>query len=76
MTCWRRVPDWQVAEVWHNLHVALLRELRSVDKLDLSRVCKAAASVPSPGGASAATPRAAAGLDSSAAPSRTVKVSG
>ncbi|WP_196305781.1 IS5 family transposase [Variovorax paradoxus] len=38
MTCWRRLRDWQAAGVWHGLHLALLGELRSADKLDFSRV--------------------------------------
>ena len=37
MTCWRRLRDWQSAGVWHRLHMALLTELRSADKLDFSR---------------------------------------
>lgn len=28
MTCWRRLPDWQTAGVWHRLHLLLLDELR------------------------------------------------
>ena len=42
MTCWRRLRDWQVAQVWHNLHLLLLAELRSAGKLDFSRVSTAA----------------------------------
>ncbi len=50
MTCWRRLRDWQSAGVWHRLHMALLTELRSADKLDFSRACIDGASVPSPRG--------------------------
>ncbi|VTU23386.1 hypothetical protein E5CHR_01580 [Variovorax sp. PBL-E5] len=38
MACGRRLRDWQAAGVWHGLHLMLLSELRSADKLDLSRV--------------------------------------
>jgi transposase len=51
MTCWRRLRDWQSAGAWHRLHMALLAELRSADKLDFSRACIDGASVPSPRGA-------------------------
>ena len=51
MTCWRRLRDWQAAGAWHGLHLALLDELRNVDKLDFSRFSMDGASVPSPRGA-------------------------
>lgn len=51
MTCWRRLRDWQAAGVWHRLHQVLLAELRSADKLDVSRVSMDGASVASPRGA-------------------------
>ncbi len=51
MTCWRRLRDWQAAQVWHKLHLLLLDELRSADKLDFSRVSIDGASVASPRGA-------------------------
>jgi transposase len=50
MTCWRRLRDWQAAQVRHNLHLLLLDELRSADKLDFSRVSIDGASVASPRG--------------------------
>lgn len=56
MTCWRRLRDWQHAGVWHRLHMALLSELRSADKLDFSRACIDGASVPSPRGACTQVP--------------------
>jgi len=37
MTCWRRLRDWNNAGVWQRLHEILLAELRTADKLDLSR---------------------------------------
>lgn len=37
MTCWRRLRDWNKAEVWQQLHELLLAELRAGDVLDLSR---------------------------------------
>jgi transposase len=37
MTCWRRLRDWNNAGVWQRLHETLLAELRTADKLDLSR---------------------------------------
>ncbi|WP_295954100.1 IS5 family transposase [Rhodoferax sp.] len=50
MACWWRLRDWQAAGVWPRLHLALLAELRSADKLDFSRACIDGASVPSPPG--------------------------
>ncbi|MFJ2925647.1 transposase [Streptomyces massasporeus] len=37
MTCWRRLAAWNEAGVWDQLHLVLLEELRSADKLDWSR---------------------------------------
>jgi transposase len=37
MTCWRRLAAWNEAGVWGELHVVLLRKLRSAKKLDWSR---------------------------------------
>jgi transposase len=75
MTCWRRLRDWQAAGVWHGLHLMLLSELRSADKLDLSRVSMDGASVPSPRGAHTRgpTPRIEASSAASATSSRTAK---
>lgn len=50
MTCWQRLRDWQAAQVWHNLQLLLLDELRSAGKLDFSRVSMDGASVASPPG--------------------------
>lgn len=77
MTCWRRLRDWQSAGVWHRLHMALLGELRSADKLDFSRACIDGASVPSPRGArtQGPTPRTGANSAASATSSRTAKAS-
>jgi transposase len=30
MTCWRRLAAWNEAEVWDELHLVLLKKLRSV----------------------------------------------
>lgn len=77
MTCWRRLRDWQAAGVWHGLHLALLSELRSADKLDFSRVSMDGASVPSPRGARTRgpTPRTGANSAASATSSRTARAS-
>ncbi|WP_446677940.1 IS5 family transposase [Streptomyces noursei] len=37
MTCWRRLAAWNEAGVWDQLHVLLLKKLRSAKKLDWSR---------------------------------------
>ncbi|PNE37664.1 transposase [Streptomyces noursei] len=37
MTCWRRLAAWNAAGVWDQLHVLLLKKLRSAKKLDWSR---------------------------------------
>ena len=37
MTCWRRLAAWNEAGVWDELHLVLLRKLRSARKLDWSR---------------------------------------
>ena len=77
MTCWRRLRDWQAAGVWHRLHLALLDELRSADKLDFSRASVDGASVPSPRGARtrAPTPRTVENSAASATSSRTARAS-
>jgi len=77
MTCWRRLRDWQGAGVWHRLHMALLAELRSADKLDFSRACIDGANVPSPRGARTQDPipRTGANSAASATSSRTAKAS-
>lgn len=37
MTCWRRLRDWQEADVWQQLHEVLLARLQGADQLDWSR---------------------------------------
>jgi len=37
MTCWRRLNKWQQAGIWEKIHRVLLKRLRAVDKIDLSR---------------------------------------
>jgi transposase len=37
MTCWRRLRDWQAADVWDQLHALLLAQLRAAGRLDLAR---------------------------------------
>ena len=36
MTCWRRLRDWQAANVWDHIWQALLDELGAADKIDWS----------------------------------------
>ncbi|RQS43250.1 IS5 family transposase [Burkholderia sp. Bp8986] len=38
MSCWRRLRDWQHADVWDRLHEVLLAKLRAADRIDWSRV--------------------------------------
>jgi len=61
VTCWRRLRDWQEAGVWDALHRALLDRLSAAGRIDWSRVCVDAASVPAKRGAmrSVPTPRIA-----------------
>ena len=77
MTCWRRLRDWQAAQVWHNLHLLLLDELRSADKLDFSRVSIDGSSVASPRGGRTRgpIPRTEANWAASAISSRSAKAS-
>src|SRR5688500_12162297 len=37
MTCWRRLRDWNRANVWHRLHTLLLDRLGQADRIDWSR---------------------------------------
>lgn len=77
MTCWRRLRDWQAAGVWHDLHLALLKELREADKLDFSRFSMDGCSVASLWGARTQAPirRTGANWAASATSSRTAKAS-
>ena len=45
MTCWRRLRDWNEAEVWHRLHTALLDRLGEADRIDWSRASLDSASL-------------------------------
>lgn len=45
MTCWRRLRDWQQADVWARVHQALLERLQQADQLDWSRASLDASSV-------------------------------
>ena len=49
-TCWRRLRDWQVAEVWEKIHRMLLDRLRKADEIDFSRVVVDSGSVRGVGG--------------------------
>ena len=37
MTCWRRLAEWNEANVWRRLHELLLAELHQAGRLDWSR---------------------------------------
>ena len=37
VTCWRRLDEWQKAQVWDRLHALLLARLRAAGELDWSR---------------------------------------
>jgi transposase len=50
MTCWRRLRDWQQAEVWERLVALLLDELRDADKIDFSRAAVDSGTVRAVGG--------------------------
>jgi transposase len=50
-TCWRRLRNWQEADVWERLHRALLDRLGQADEIDWSRACLDSASVPAKRGA-------------------------
>jgi transposase len=38
MTCWRRLRDWNQANVWHRLHTVMLDYLGAADQIGWSRV--------------------------------------
>ena len=46
VTCWRRLRDWQKAEVWSRLHCVMLDELSKAGLIDWSRASLDSASVP------------------------------
>jgi transposase len=56
MTCWRRLRDWQQAEVWERIHHALLNRLGARDRIDWSRASLDSASVPAKRGANTPAP--------------------
>lgn len=37
MTCWRRLRDWQAADVWNKIHRVLLDRLNASDGIDWER---------------------------------------
>ena len=45
MTCWRRLRDWNRANVWHRLHTVLLDRLGAADRIDWSRASLDSASL-------------------------------
>ena len=45
MTCWRRLRDWNRADVWHRLHTVLLGRLGQADRIDWSRASLDSASL-------------------------------
>lgn len=51
VTCWRRLRDWQEADVWAKLHRELLTRLHCVGRIDWSRACMDSASFPAKRGA-------------------------
>lgn len=62
MTCWRRLRDWQEADVWQRLHEVLLDKLGYADKIEWTRASVDSQSVPAQKGGSirGRTPRIAA----------------
>jgi transposase len=55
-TCWRRLRDWQRAQVWEQLHLLLLDELGEAGQLDWTRVAVDTRSVPAKTGAVSSGP--------------------
>ena len=56
MTCWRRLRDWQSADVWHRLHRKLLDHLGEADRIDWSRAALDSRTLPAKRGAPAPVP--------------------
>ncbi|OAH36854.1 transposase [Methylorubrum populi] len=46
MSCWRRLRDWQAADVWTRLHQVLLERLHAAGEIDWRRASLDSASVP------------------------------
>ena len=53
MTCWRRLRDWQRADVWQQVHHAFLQRLQDAGQIDWERASLDSASVPAPAGGEA-----------------------
>jgi transposase len=49
VTCWRRLRDWQEADVWHRLHQVMLDRLGEANQIDWERASVDCFSVPAPG---------------------------
>jgi len=45
MTCWRRLHEWQAADVWQRLHEVLLAKLNRAEQIDWSRAVVDSSSV-------------------------------
>lgn len=56
MTCWRRLRDWQAADVWHRLHTKLLDRLGEADRIDWTRAAVDSRLLPAKRGAQAPGP--------------------
>jgi len=51
MTCWRRLRDWQAADVWHRLHRKLLDRLGEADRIAWTRAAVDSRTLPAKRGA-------------------------
>jgi transposase len=56
VTCWRRLRDWQEADVWDRLRQTLLEHLQHADQLDWERACMYSAPLPAKKGAQRSAP--------------------
>ena len=56
MTCWRRLRDWQHADVWHRLHRKLLDQLGEADRIDWTRAALDSRTVPAKRGVQGPVP--------------------
>src|SRR5690242_12619567 len=54
VTCWRRLREWQQADVWQRLHELLLAKLNEADRIDWSRAAIDSSHVRAFGGATRA----------------------
>ena len=64
VTCWRRLEEWQRADVWERLHALLLARLHAAGELDWSRAIADSSQVQAKKGA----PRRARARSTAAAP--------